>query len=385
MSKKVKWNYAGQADVTYGEVKASPIPKIVLFLSISLVLSACILAFIFRDTLYDLIMNPKIMLTQYEVDIMYQSEFDPLIYIDRDNTLEYESFMNNDESYTYDIENTVDTNVIGDYIVKYNSNNKVKTNTIELTVHVKDMEPPNIVLINPITNTELSKTKTGEYDALIIVRDENSDSDKLGTNSWLSSDYIKMNVSDNYSDNINISYPDIPDFGNKNDGTIIKPIEYSATDEIGNTNTITLSLVIMNIDEYDNTIQQNRINELEAQLADLQNNQNNNNQQNQNTNNETSQTTEAPAINNDGTNTIKTPQISADPFTWSVSVDGSFTSSAFWIKAQNYVHYYNFDGVQAYPTSGPGMTFQPEGPGTYTIHWEASNGLSCDQSVNITE
>ena len=87
--------------------------------------------------------------------------------------------------------------------------------------------------------------------------------------------------------------------------------------------------------------------------------------------------------NGDGSYTIHNPSVSADAFTWSVSSDGLY-GAQFFVKAQNYLHYYNYYGTQAYPTSGPGIDFQFD-VGTYTIHWEAENGLSCDQTVTITE
>jgi len=407
MSKTVKWRYKGEADVVFGEVKVSPIPKIALTTSIIMVVAICVAAFLFRDTIYDMLVNPQIILTESEIDIPYQSTFIAENYIDKVNTREYDSFINQKNHYTYNIEGIVDTNKLGDYTITYNSSNRVNQFQTNLTVHVKDMEVPTIILKNPVTKEELVKTKTGEYDALIIIRDETSNKDKLGSKSWKTNEYIIVETTDNCSENIEIKYPDKPDFGKKEDGTLVKTIDYTATDESGNSTTITLSVIIMNIDDYDTSDKEDRIKELEEELARKQQEQNqrkqqennkqdneNNQQQDSGNNNKPSNdnqqptdnnpTDNNPGINDDGTNTVKTPQLTADAFTWSVSTDGLY-GAQFLIKAQNYLHYYNYEGTQAQCTSGPFISFQPEGPGTYTIHWEADNGLSCDQTVTITE
>ena len=87
--------------------------------------------------------------------------------------------------------------------------------------------------------------------------------------------------------------------------------------------------------------------------------------------------------NDDGTHTGRNPQISADSFTWSISRDGTIDMCI--AMASIYVHYYDYDYADARITSGPGITYQLEGPGTYTFHWETSTGLSCNQTVIITE
>ena len=90
--------------------------------------------------------------------------------------------------------------------------------------------------------------------------------------------------------------------------------------------------------------------------------------------------------NDDGTNTIHAPTLSADSFTWSVSKDGMYTSSNFWTTAMSKLHYYDYDSNDCYATSGLGISVNPNGPGVYTIHWENSDGsLSCDQTVTLTE
>ena len=410
MSKTVKWRYNGEADVVFGEVKVSPIPKIALTTSIIMVVAICVAAFLFRDTIYDMLIHPQIILTESEVEVPYQSTFIAENYIDKVNTREYDSFINQKNHYTYNIEGTVDTNKLGDYTITYNSSNRVDQFQANLTVHVKDMEAPTIILKNPVTKEELTKAKTGEYDALIIIRDETSNKDKLGSKSWKTNEYIIVETTDNCSENIEVKYPDKPDFGKKEDGTLVKTIDYTATDESGNSTTITLSVIIMNIDDYDTSDKEDRIKELEEELARKQQEQNQrekeqNNKQDtgnnnkQDTGNDNKQDTgnnetdpddswrddnwQDTPTNDDGTHTGRNPSISADSFTWSVSRDGTIDLCI--AVASAYVHYYDYDYADARITSGPGITYQLEGPGTYTFHWETSTGLSCDQTVTITE
>lgn len=89
--------------------------------------------------------------------------------------------------------------------------------------------------------------------------------------------------------------------------------------------------------------------------------------------------------NDNGTNTIHEPTLSASNFTWSVSQDGSWSSSEFWTRAQSYVTYYDYDTNTLSPTSGLGISIKPDGPGTYEIVWSTSSGKTCTQYVTLTE
>lgn len=89
--------------------------------------------------------------------------------------------------------------------------------------------------------------------------------------------------------------------------------------------------------------------------------------------------------NDDGTNTIHEPTLTADSFTWSISKDGMYSSSEFWTKALSYVNYYDYNGETVSPTFGLGININPDGPGTYTIEWSSSGNLTCTQYVTITE
>lgn len=90
--------------------------------------------------------------------------------------------------------------------------------------------------------------------------------------------------------------------------------------------------------------------------------------------------------NDDESNTIHLPTLTADSFTWSVSQDGMYTSSDFWTTATSKLHYYDYNNNDCCATAGLGITINPNGPGVYNIHWENSDGsLSCDQTVTLTE
>lgn len=412
--KTVTWKYKGEADVVFGEVHISPLPKIVLYTTIGLVITLCTLGFIFRDSIYDLLVNPQIMLSGvvstdngYMLEIPYQSNFDPEIYIDKINTREYESFINPDiKSYSYNIDGVVDVNTLGEYQITYNSHNRVKSQHTILTVYVKDTDSPIITLQNPKTHENLKTNTDGTYKSFIVLRGE-GDNKYLGTNDFSVESFIGT-ITDNCSsvENINITYPDKPVFGNKEVEYV--ELKYIATDEAGLSSEAVLNLIvtddISNIDvaDIDNILDDDNIQDKIDQIAQLTQDKKdrengNNDKKNTGTGTPNSEGNyhgvyddpdaewNDPDDNGHQTSTIKKPQIVANSFTWSVSSEGSILDAAFWIKAQNNITYYNFDGVQAYPTSGPGMTFQIDGPGTYTIHWEAANGLSCDQSVTITE
>ena len=396
MSKTVTWKYKGDADVVFGEIHISKAPKIILAITVITVIAACVTGFLLRDFIYDALTNPQIILKNvsqddngFFVEIPYEQdrvEFIADSYIDTVNTREYDSFMNPDiKAYSFTINGNVDTSTIGEYVVTYNSKNRVKHNTTTLTVRVKDITSPVIILKDPKTGKELAKTTDGVYYGVSLHR--NTDE----TNNWKAEDYV-MSITDNCTelDNIQITYPEKPNFNSSTEDTII--VTYVATDSSGNTSETTMKILLLkqtntSMDLAALADKKEQEQQLVEQTTQSKNDTPTNNNTTPYTDHPINNTDDnaPPAQNTDGTNTVKAPQMSANSFTWSVSADGPITSGAFWIRAQDNITYYNFNGVRAYPTSGPGYTFQPEGPGTYTIHWEADNGLSCDQTVTITE
>lgn len=76
--------------------------------------------------------------------------------------------------------------------------------------------------------------------------------------------------------------------------------------------------------------------------------------------------------------------LTASDFTYSMSKDGANVNNIL-RKAMEYVHYISSDGSgTAQPISGPGLTEQLN-IGTYTIVWTCTEGLTCNQTVIITE
>lgn len=396
MSKTVTWNYKGDADVVFGEIHISKAPKIILAITVITVIAACVTGFLLRDFIYDALTNPQIVLKNvnqdengFYVDIPYEQDNVKFIadnYIDTVNTREYESFANPDiTTYSYTIDGNVDTSIIGDYVVTYNSKNRVKHNTTTLTVRVKDITSPVITLKDPKTGKELAKTTDGVYYGVSLHR--NTDE----TNNWKAEDYV-MSIVDNCTelDNIKITYPEKPDFNSSTEDDIT--VTYVATDSSGNTSETAMKILLLKQNDTsmdlaslaDKKKQEQQLVEQTTRDYNTSNSGGNNNNQSDPDNSWRDDNWQDTPTNDDGTHTGRNPQISADSFTWSMSRDGLY-GQAFVIKASSLVHYYDYDYADATMVSGPFVSFQPDGPGTYTIHWETSTGLSCDQTVTITE
>lgn len=426
MSKVMKWQYSGEADITLGkEVHINPLPKIALYTTISVILIACVLGFIFRDYLYDLSINPQLVLKYvnktdngYEVDVPYQYDFKAENFIDEVNTREYEAFMNpNITEYIYSIEGTVDTNILGSYPVIYNSNNRANQQQITLIVNVKDDVAPTATLQNPLTHKELTKEVDGSYKPIFIVRNKPSTKEYYGTKSWKPEDFV-LDISDNYSEltKISIVYPDKPDWSGKE--AEYKELIYSFIDESENKTEIILPIYVVSLEEYEtqeiktdiaglNEDIQEQINQIAQAEQDKKQTDSDNSKKDDSGSGTSTDDGNAPRNsdidpndddswrsddwkntpeNDDGTHTGRNPQLSADSFTWSVSADGPFTSSAFWNRARAHLHYYDYDKNDAITTGGAIIEYQIEGPGTYSLHWQTPDGsLSCDQTFTVTE
>lgn len=402
MSKTVIWKYKGDADVVFGEIHISKAPKIILVITVITVIAACVTGFILRDFIYDVLTNPQIMLknvsqddTGFFVEIPYEQnsvEFIANSYIDTINTREYGSFMNPDiKAYSFTIDGNVDTSTIGEYKVTYNSKNRVRHNTTTLTVRVKDITGPVVTLKDPKTGKELPKTSEGVYHNVTLHRGTNE------TKNWKAEDYI-MSITDNYStlEDINITYPDKPNFDSSSEDTII--VTYTAADSSGNISETNLQILLIkqttvNRDVGDLIVRQEHVNQLTEQTTRDDDNNHNNDNENNHQNNSGYGDSDA-GINDDGSNTIKHPQLTADSFTWSISADGTpggdpVALLAFLTRAQSCIHYYDYDKNDAYcnyDTGGVFLSYAPDGPGTYNINWRTRDGsLSCTQTVYLTE
>lgn len=429
MSKVMKWQYAGKADITLGkEVHINPLPKIALYVTISIIVIACTLIFVFRDYLYDMTINPQIKLKYvtktdngFSVDIPYQFDFTAEKFIDEVNTKEYDSFMNPEIlEYTYTVDETVDTNTIGSYQVIYNSSNRANTQQLLLTVNVIDTVAPVARLQDPITHQELKKSVDGSYKPMYIVRNHVSTSQFYGANSWNAEDFV-LDYSDNYSE-VTITYPEKPDWsGNSIEA---RDLTYSFTDESGNKTDLVLPLYVVTL--TDNQVAELEDGDVKLNEVDLANNITNNSdidekiQQIAQTTHDNNNDTNKPSgggggqdlpnsqvdynntdpdtspwvdddwrntpTNDDGTHVGTNPRLTADSFTWSVSTDGPFTSAAFWNRARANLHYYDYSKNDAVTTGGAIIEYQIEGPGTYSLHWQTPDGtLSCDQTFTVIE
>jgi hypothetical protein len=158
MSKVMKWRYKGQADIIFGEVKPSPVPKIMFVVIISIVVLSSISCFLLRNYLYDLAFNPHIELNltqeneNYYIDLNVNETFDKFAYIDESRTLKYDKFISDeDNKYVCEVEGEVDTTHVGEYNIIYKSSNRVKSQEVPVIVRVSDNEDPIIELTQ---NTE---------------------------------------------------------------------------------------------------------------------------------------------------------------------------------------------------------------------------------------
>lgn len=168
MSKIMKWNYKGKADIIYGEVKASKTPKIILAIIFSIIFVLSISAFLLRNYIYDFIFNPQIVinLNQDENfiyildDINYGDEFIPNIenYIDSSRTLKYDEFINKENTdYTYElVENNIDTNTLGNYTFTYRSSNRLNSTEFTFKVNVIDTVGPTINFNDKVVDDTIS-------------------------------------------------------------------------------------------------------------------------------------------------------------------------------------------------------------------------------------
>lgn len=154
----MKWRYKGQADIIFGEVKPSPVPKIMFVVIISVVVLSSISFFLLRNYLYDLAFNPHIELNltqeneNYYIDLNVNETFDKFAYIDESRTLKYDKFISDeDNKYVCEVEGEVDTTHVGEYNIIYKSSNRVKSQEVPVTVRVSDNEDPIIELTQ---NTE---------------------------------------------------------------------------------------------------------------------------------------------------------------------------------------------------------------------------------------
>lgn len=266
MSQVMKWHYKGEADITLGEIYISPLPKILAIIIISMVSLISIAGYVYRYFIYDFIINPHIVLLSNEINIPYNSDFDPIQYIDTNKTTQYDSFIDtNNIIYEMSCDNPVDTKTLGTYTVTYDSNNRLNKNKTTLTVNVVDTEKPIIEIVSPEKPIPLMKddfNKLNEINVLDYI--DNAGEFKL------SNCVLAM---DNYSSEDNLVYDfSSPIEGSSNDYIKTYSIDVAVIDENNNIATNENSSIIVSFQlVVDNSEYQSRINELEKENASLQN------------------------------------------------------------------------------------------------------------------
>lgn len=377
MSQIQEWNYAHDADITFGEVHISKAPKIALAITILSVIAITALCVIYRDILGDIIVNPQLVLTSNEVNVEVFDTFDPKNYISDANIGKYE---------ITDISNNVDTNKLGDYSVTYSSKNSVNELSQDLTVHVVDNIAP-VILLKTNDDKFPIKLDNGQYTATIVI---NSDI----AQTFNPEDYIDI-IKDNYSSNDKISHECTNNFSFDQVGLIT--IIYAATDENGNIGNTTLNISVVEAFDEERAEYEQQISEMEEELARLKEQQNNSGHSGNsggsngsgslgnsgNSGGSDNSGGSGSSDNNSGGNSGgSSNSLSASSCTVSMSSVGG-TWNGVVIAASGYVHYSGTGNAHA--VSGVGITEFPSGPGTYTINWQGDNGLSCTQTVTVTE
>ena len=226
MSQIQEWYYAHDADITFGEVHVSKVPKIILTVVLASIVTAGIAAYLSKDYIYDYVTNPHLELVKEVThedgnytDVEIKSKVDLKEFADVAdwNNLDYE----------YEIDdNQLNLNALGSYVVTYKSKNRAHNSETELVINVKDTTNPTITLKN------VDLDETGRYVKNLIRGKE--------TESFNAEDYIDK-IEDNYSsrDKIVVDYTKNINF-DFDSATVI----YTATDENGNTGTASLSLII---------------------------------------------------------------------------------------------------------------------------------------------
>ena len=267
-----EWYYKDKAEMRYGDSKSYLWPKILLIVSIVVILAVGVSAYICRDYVYDITMNPQLVLKAvisqdengYYVDVPYKYNFVADKFIDENETLKYNEFMDpNNTDYTYSIEGDVDTTHLGEYPVTFTSQNKVQSQQIVVNVRVKDNVKPTIVLKAKLSDIE------GIYEPIKVVRNSHNTDEYLGTLDFKQEDFIES-ITDDYSpdDKLKIEYTE--NLGlDEGEGTKTVNITYSATDEAGNKAVVTLPLTIYDASDPDLEAETERVKQMEDELNRL--------------------------------------------------------------------------------------------------------------------
>lgn len=416
-----EWQYSQDADITFGEVHESKLPKIILICTLVGIVVLSTAALILRKHIYDFFNNPQLTFDAsivkfdeetgtYSVDaeISNVKFFDPNKYIltKLDPSTGEKDFSN--LGYEYEIDTSkLDLSTTGSYEVIYNSHNRVFSAQQVLIVNLKDKTPPIVKLkLSEKEPYHVELDDTGAY-KLRLTRNKD-------TKSFDPMNYVDT-VKDNYTSDKNklILECTKPSPSALSTEHIINVI-YSATDEAGNVGTVNLRLEIADdIDqikkEQEDQLKQaeeekRRLEEekeklekenekLQEQEESTQNTDNGNSNDGNNGNNNSGN----GGNNNEGGNGgqasydpppqqpqqhYEQPSISAADVTVSLSECGGDEN----VIAQRCIAAVSYRGStgSAMPSGMPGFDVPLE-VGTYTINWTTTDGLSCTQTLTITE
>ena len=164
------WVYSGGADITIGETIISNTAKKILLVLILLLLLLGAVGYYFRDYVLDYIINPRVILTDTEVDIEVFSEFDYMDYVAPGVNLDkYEVIYPSNDS--------VDTEKLGTYTLEYKVINSADENITTLNVNVVDTEPPKLTLTKEHMSIQRGED-TEKFDASKYIKSVSDNYDK---------------------------------------------------------------------------------------------------------------------------------------------------------------------------------------------------------------
>ena len=340
-----EWNYAHDADLTIGETHVSKTAKILL---ISLIVGLIILsglAIYFRAYIYDYIVNPSVELSDSSINLEVHSKFNPEEYITNINS-----------GYTYEIEqNNINTDVLGEYVVTYNSKNKVRQNSIQLTVNIVDTTGPTIELTS---------------DLLTLIRGKE-------TENFNATNYLKS-VTDNYCSNDEITIEFTTEIDWTKDSV---QIIYSAKDPIGNETTKIMNIAVFEdkeaiIEEY----KQQQAEE-EAKRKEEEQKQREEAQKNNSTNTSKDTSNDTSKKDTAKNNNTESEKKKTDPYIKGVH---NITVKVDTSPADIYAKL--IDGVSGSGTvSVDASNVNPTVAGKYTVTFSSSDGVTKTCTVTVKE
>ena len=266
------WYYKHDADITFGEVHVSKMPKIILAFTLIFLLVGTIFVLLFKNLIYDYFKNPQL---QFDMDKVSMTE-DGNYYIKyevtnagfiQDHLTDYIDGDLDSLEYEYEIVSNIDTNKTGLNEVIYKSHNSAFSEEKLLYVDLQDMTPPVISFIldeNDPHHVDLDTTGSCQ---LVLIRGQQTDN-------FNPKDYIKS-ITDNYTKDdyfkgenaIKEGHVEYPKNINFSADTV--DIIYSATDEAGNVGTISLKLIIKDDIDAQKEEDERRLKEAEEEYRRL--------------------------------------------------------------------------------------------------------------------